>query len=217
MHIILGGTGHVGSALAETLLSRGEPVTVVTRDAAHAESLRRKGAEVAEADVLDTPALRRALRSGRRAFLLNPTADTAGDADAQERRTIAAILAALEDSGLEKVVAESTSGAQPGKDIGDLGALLRANDRDHRRRHRVARTIAALPHDVARVLRGRGAAAFDVTACFRIQASDFRRLIATNASWAGLVNPVCVQPLRTAARGSDCHPPHHAGRPGRIR
>lgn len=123
MHIILGGTGHVGSALVETLLSRGEPVTVVTRNAAHAESLRRKGAEVAEADVLDTPALHRVLRSGRRAFLLNPTADTAGDADVQERRTIAAILAALEGSGLEKVVAESTAGAQPGTYIGDLGTL----------------------------------------------------------------------------------------------
>ena len=33
MYIILGATGHVGSAVAETLLGRGEAVTVVTRDA----------------------------------------------------------------------------------------------------------------------------------------------------------------------------------------
>lgn len=123
MHIVLGGTGHVGSALAETLLARGEPVAIVTRDAANAASWRQKGAEVAEADVLDTPALRHVLRSGRRAFLLNPPADPAGDIDAEERRTVAAILAALDGSGLEKVVAESTYGAQPGEGIGDLGTL----------------------------------------------------------------------------------------------
>ena len=30
MHIILGATGHVGSALAEALLAKGQPVTVIT-------------------------------------------------------------------------------------------------------------------------------------------------------------------------------------------
>ena len=32
MHIILGGTGHMGSATARALLDKGEPVTIVTRD-----------------------------------------------------------------------------------------------------------------------------------------------------------------------------------------
>lgn len=123
MHIVLGGTGHVGSALAEALLARGEPVTIVTRDASKAGAWRDLGAEVAQADILDTPALRKILRQGRRAFLLNPPADPSGDTDAIERRTVAAILAAVEDSGLEKVVAESTGGAQPGEDNGDLGPL----------------------------------------------------------------------------------------------
>jgi hypothetical protein len=31
MHIILGGNGHVGSAVAKTLLLQGEPVTIVSR------------------------------------------------------------------------------------------------------------------------------------------------------------------------------------------
>ncbi|MFS2017377.1 NAD-dependent epimerase/dehydratase family protein [Massilia sp. CT11-108] len=39
MHIIIGGTGHVGSATARALLRRGEPVTVVTRNAGHAAGL----------------------------------------------------------------------------------------------------------------------------------------------------------------------------------
>jgi len=40
-----------------------------------------------------------------------------------ERHTVANILAALEGSGLEKVVAESTGGAQPGNRLGDLNVL----------------------------------------------------------------------------------------------
>lgn len=123
MHIVLGGTGHVGSAVAGALLSRGEPVTVATRDASHAADLQRRGAEVAEVDILDTTALRAVLRRGKRAFLLNPPADISTDTDEEERRTVAAILAALEGSGLEKVVAESTYGAQPGRRNGDFGPL----------------------------------------------------------------------------------------------
>ncbi|WP_408952194.1 NmrA family NAD(P)-binding protein [Lysobacter sp. Hz 25] len=123
MHVIMGGTGHVGSATADCLLARGEPVTIVTRSAARADEWRAKGAGIAEADVEDVDSLRAALRLGRRAFLLNPPADTSTDTDAVERRTVANILAALDGSGLEKVVAESTGGAQPGERIGDLNVL----------------------------------------------------------------------------------------------
>jgi uncharacterized protein YbjT (DUF2867 family) len=123
MYVIMGGTGHVGSAVADALLSRGEQVTIVTRGANRAGVWRTKGAEIAEADVNDVPSLRAAFRRGSRAFLLNPPADTTTDTDAVERRTVAGILAALEGSGLEKVVAESTGGAQPGDRIGDLNVL----------------------------------------------------------------------------------------------
>jgi uncharacterized protein YbjT (DUF2867 family) len=37
MHVILGATGHVGSAVAMALLDHREPVTVVTRDERRAE------------------------------------------------------------------------------------------------------------------------------------------------------------------------------------
>ncbi|WP_368563758.1 NmrA family NAD(P)-binding protein [Pseudoxanthomonas sp. UTMC 1351] len=123
MYVIMGGTGHVGSATAETLLARGERVTIVTRDANRADAWRAKGAEIAEADVNDAASLRAAFRRGSRAFLLNPPADITTDTDVVERRTVAGILSALEGSGLEKVVAESTGGAQPGSRIGDLSVL----------------------------------------------------------------------------------------------
>lgn len=124
MYIILGSTGHVGSAVARTLLDRGQPVTVVTRDAANAEDLRKLGAAVAVADVSDAAALRKVFQSGRRAFLLNPPGDIAGDPSEDEERTISSIVSALEGSGLEKIVAASTYGAQPGERLGDLSTLF---------------------------------------------------------------------------------------------
>ena len=123
MHIVLGGTGRVGSAVAAALLERGEQVTVVTHDAAAAADRAPRGAAIAEADVGDPDALRGVFRTGRRAYLLNPPADPATDTDAEERRTVAAILAALDGSGLDRVVAASTYGVQPGEGIGDLGVL----------------------------------------------------------------------------------------------
>jgi uncharacterized protein YbjT (DUF2867 family) len=123
MYVVMGATGHVGAAVADTLLAGGEDVTIVTRRPERAGRWRDKGASVATADVEDVASLKAAFRRGRRAFLLNPPADIAGDTDATERRTIANILTALEDSGLEKVVAASTFGARPGQGIGDLTTL----------------------------------------------------------------------------------------------
>lgn len=123
MFIILGGTGHVGSAAARALLDQGQPVTIVTRSASQAESWERRGAGAAVADVHDVDRLRAAFRRGKRAFLLNPPADVSTDTDAEERETVRCILAALDGSGLEKVVAESTYGAQPGERVGDLTVL----------------------------------------------------------------------------------------------
>lgn len=123
MHIILGGTGHVGSATAKALLSRGEPVTIVTRDASKGSDLKARGAEVAVADIHDPDTLRPVLQRGQRLFLLNPPADPSTDTDAEEHKTIAALLTALEGSGVEQIVAQSTYGAQPGAQIGDLGTL----------------------------------------------------------------------------------------------
>ena len=86
MYIVRGGTGHVGSAVAAALLNEGHEVTVVTRDRAHAGRGSAPGARIVAADVDNVASLRVALRLGRRAFLLNPPADVAGDADVTERR-----------------------------------------------------------------------------------------------------------------------------------
>jgi uncharacterized protein YbjT (DUF2867 family) len=123
MFIIVGGTGHIGSATAECLLEQRQPVTVVTRSASKGELWRNRGAEVAIADVHDVDRMRAVFRRGRRAFLLNPPANPSGDTDQQERQTVRCLLAALDGSGLENVVALSTYGARPGEACGDLTVL----------------------------------------------------------------------------------------------
>jgi uncharacterized protein YbjT (DUF2867 family) len=123
MYIVLGVTGHVGSVVASFFLDRGAAVTVVTRDRQRAAAHTRRGAIAAVTDIHDVEVLRGILRTGRRAFLLMPPADPATDTVAVERRSVAAIARAVEGSGLEKVVVQSTYGAQPGDGLGDLGVL----------------------------------------------------------------------------------------------
>ncbi|MCF0053575.1 NmrA family NAD(P)-binding protein [Dyadobacter sp. LJ53] len=123
MYIILGATGHVGSAVAETLLTKGERVTVVTRDPAKSDQWKQKGAEVAVADVHDVKRLRQVFQTGKRLFLLNPPASPDTDTVAEEKRSLTSIMAAVEGSDFEKIVAQSTYGAHDGEGVGDLGVL----------------------------------------------------------------------------------------------
>lgn len=138
MHIILGGTGRVGSATARALLDTGQDVTIVTHVEDHGADLKEAGARIAVADIRDVDTLRRIFRSGKRAFLLNPPADPSTDTDIEERKNVAAIIAALEGSGLEKVVAQSTYGAFEGERCGDLTVL-----------HEMERKLLAQPIPVA--------------------------------------------------------------------
>jgi uncharacterized protein YbjT (DUF2867 family) len=123
MYIILGATGHVGSAVAESLLQEDKEIIVITRNADKASSWEKRGAKVELVDIHDSQKFRRVLQKGKRLFLLNPPAPPNTDTVQEELQTVSSILQALENSGIEKVVAESTYGAQPGRGIGDLGVL----------------------------------------------------------------------------------------------
>ncbi|SCB23048.1 Uncharacterized conserved protein YbjT, contains NAD(P)-binding and DUF2867 domains [Bradyrhizobium shewense] len=123
MFIVIGANGRVGSAVASTLLSAGRPVTAVLHSSDNDADWRKRGAQTAVVDVRNTEALRAVFRTGTRAFLLNPNADVSTDTDREEHATVRSIVAAVDGSGLEKVVAASTYGAQPGERCGDLNIL----------------------------------------------------------------------------------------------
>jgi uncharacterized protein YbjT (DUF2867 family) len=124
MHVILAANGHIGSVVAQNLLERGEPVTIVLHSDSSAADWKQRGARVAIADIHDTRALTKIFREGLRLYLLNPPAPPSTDTAREERKTVASILAALDESPIEKVVAESAYGAQPGDRVGDLGVLF---------------------------------------------------------------------------------------------
>lgn len=122
-HIILGGTGHIGTALANKLVNARESVMVIGHDPKKAADWTNKGAGFETADILDSGRLRELFSRGKRLFILNPPAPPSTDTVAEETKSMSAILDALEGNKLEKIVAASTYGAQPGNRIGDLGVL----------------------------------------------------------------------------------------------
>ena len=112
MFVVMGATGHIGSELAKNLLLSGRDVTVVTRSGKRAENLVKLGAQLAEIDISDHRSLNEVLKQASGVYILNPPANPVHDVDVEERRTIAAITRALENTNLEKVIVQSTYSAQ---------------------------------------------------------------------------------------------------------
>src|SRR5687767_7306104 len=106
MYIILGATGHVGAAVASTLLNQKQLVTIITRSSEKADAWKRNGANPALVDVHDVEKLKDIFSQGKRLFLLNPPAPPDTDTVAEEQKTLSCILKALEGSPIEKIVAE---------------------------------------------------------------------------------------------------------------
>jgi NAD(P)H dehydrogenase (quinone) len=124
MFVVAGVTGNTGSVVAETLLAKGKSVRVLVREAEKGAAWRAKGAEVAVATLDDADALARALDGAEGAYLLLPPATQAPDVLAVRRRTVDAIAAAVERSGVRHVVFLSSVGAQ--HDAG-TGLILTVN------------------------------------------------------------------------------------------
>lgn len=122
-HLILGGTGHIGSELAELLIAQGEPVLIIGHDPEKAADWLKKGAAYEVADIMNTQRLHELFEQGECLFVLNPPAPISTDTVAEETKSVDAILTALNNTHLKKIVAASTYGAQSGDDIGDLGVL----------------------------------------------------------------------------------------------
>lgn len=123
MYVVLGAAGNVGSSVVEALKPSGERIFAIVHSAEKAAAISGGNVEAVIQDVSDTAGLRALFRKGKRAFLLNPPAAPTTDTNAEELRTARSIAAALEESGLEKLVLQSTYGAQQGDGIGDLSVL----------------------------------------------------------------------------------------------
>lgn len=124
MYVVTGATGNTGKVVAQTLLERGQKVRAVVRDAAKAESLKAKGAEVFVADLGNAQALTEALRGAQGAYLMLPPPPPNATGVLESRRHMADALAqAARESGVPRVVALSSVGAQHPEGTGVVRSL----------------------------------------------------------------------------------------------
>jgi uncharacterized protein YbjT (DUF2867 family) len=119
VHVILGASGNTGSTIADFLLSKGEKVRVVGRDAGRLQRFVRNGAEAFTADVSDAAALTKAFSSARAAYLMLPPITSRED---QERESDA-IAKAAKESGLRYAVHLSSYGAHVPEGTGPVTGL----------------------------------------------------------------------------------------------
>jgi uncharacterized protein YbjT (DUF2867 family) len=126
-YAITGITGQVGGALADNLLTAGEPVRAVARDPARAKRWTERGCELALADITDADALTRAFGAAEGVFVLIPPNFDPSPNLAEIRTIIAAIRKALATARPGRVVVLSTVGAQATRPnlLGQLGMVER--------------------------------------------------------------------------------------------
>jgi uncharacterized protein YbjT (DUF2867 family) len=118
-YVILGASGNTGSVVADFLLSKGEKVRVVGRDAGRLQRFVDKGAEAFMADLSDGAAITKAFSGARAAYLLLPPVKSR---EVQERESDA-IAKAVKESGLRYAVHLSSYGAQVPQNTGPLVGL----------------------------------------------------------------------------------------------
>ena len=118
-YVVLGASGNTGSIVADFLLSKGEKVRVVGRDAGRLQRFVDKGAEAFIAELSDAAALTKAFSGASAAYLLLPPVKSR---ESQTRESDA-IAQAVKESGLRYAVHLSSYGAQVPENTGPLVGL----------------------------------------------------------------------------------------------
>lgn len=126
MYVVAGVTGHTGAVVAETLLSKGQPVRVIVRNAEKGAAWQKRGAEVAVADLGDVAALTRALTGAKGAYLLLPPNFAAADVVADRTALVGQLAKAVSASGLKNLVFLSSVAAQHPSGTGPIVSVHRA-------------------------------------------------------------------------------------------
>ena len=129
MMTIMGASGRVGGQLAQRLLAAGQPVRGLGRSPARLAMLAAAGADVMAGDASDADYLAEAFRGADAVFTMMPFDPAAADFHDHQRRHGEAIARALRASGVRRVVALSSIGAELAQDNGPVAALHRQEAR----------------------------------------------------------------------------------------
>lgn len=124
MITVLGATGNVGDRLVRRLLAAGEEVRAVGRNPQRLAGLAAAGAEIAAGEVTDAAFLTRAFTGADAVHTMLPYDPTASGFREQQERIGTAITTAIRDSGVRRVVALSSLGADRPSGTGFIAASL---------------------------------------------------------------------------------------------
>ncbi|RWN26797.1 MAG: NmrA family transcriptional regulator [Mesorhizobium sp.] len=111
MYAITGITGKVGGALAKALIEAGEPVRAVLRDPAKAEIWRKRGCEIAFAEMGAAAQLAAAFKGATGVFILPPSEFDPAPGYPEAAKQNEVLTTALLAARPERVVCLSTIGA----------------------------------------------------------------------------------------------------------
>jgi len=123
MYVILGATGHTGSAAVKALLRQGQKVRAVARDAYKLATLEALGAEPAVADIGDAAAIARTFAGAKAAYVMVPPQAKAPDFLAAADLISTAVTEAVKTGGISHVVLLSSIGAQHREKTGPILAV----------------------------------------------------------------------------------------------
>ena len=120
---VTGATGNVGGGIVERLLLDGHDVRAIGRDRAKLEPLVLRGAEARVGDQSNVDFLTKAFNGAKAVFAMIPSNPSAKDMRQEQREFAHAIVEAAKNSGVKKVVALSSVGAQHESGTGPIAGL----------------------------------------------------------------------------------------------
>lgn len=123
MYVITGATGHTGNVIVKALLSKGEKVRVIGRNADHLKPFAAQGAEPFLVDLTDTANLPKAFAGAKAVYVMMPPNPASPDVLGHEKRIADAMAAALRSSGVTHAVTLSSMGADKPEKTGPVVGL----------------------------------------------------------------------------------------------
>ncbi|HEY3296383.1 MAG TPA: NAD(P)H-binding protein [bacterium] len=124
MYAIIGATGNTGRVIVEELLSHGQKVRAIARNADHLKALSAKGAEAFVGSVDDDEAMTRAFTGATAVYaMIPPNYAAPGGFRAYQNEAANVIATAIERTGVKYVVVLSSIGAEHAEHTGPVKGL----------------------------------------------------------------------------------------------
>ncbi|MEO6722797.1 MAG: NAD(P)H-binding protein [Ferruginibacter sp.] len=122
-YVVTGSAGHISQPLTEKLLSAGNEVVVIGRDAAKLQSLTDKGAVAAIGSLEDGPFLESTFAGADAAYLMIPPNFGAENFRQYQNNVASNFIAALKSNHIKYAVVLSSIGAHAGEGTGPVDGL----------------------------------------------------------------------------------------------